>query len=140
MTYRRRLASFIAAAATLGLSLLSCSPANSFTINEAIYLHEGDTLASRGGGCTSAMLPGSGGAANAGPQAGDFEVTEGPDGDAFLVQVFSNQDLLALRRYDEAMLTSQRVDEFSVTTHMGAVYTLRYWGGPCHWGADGSIE
>jgi hypothetical protein len=140
MMYRRRSESFIAAAAALGLSLLSCSPGNQFTVNEAIYLHEGDTLAPRGGGCTSVTLPGLGGAINAGPQVGDFEVAEGPDGDAYLVRVFSNHDLLALRRYDEGMLTSGRVDEFSVTTHAGAVYTLRYWGGPCHLVEDGAIE
>ncbi len=141
MTNERRWESLLTVApALLGLSLLSCSPANRFTVNEAIYLHEGDALASRGDGCTSVTLPGAGGALNAGPHTGDFEVAEGPDGDTYLVRVFSNQDLLASRRYDEAMLTSGTVDEFSVTTHAGEVYTLRYWGGPCHLGEDGSVE
>jgi hypothetical protein len=129
-----------AALAVLGLSSASCSSGNRFTVNEAIYRHDGASLSSQGGGCTYVTLPGSGGAGNAGPRVGDFNMAEGPDGDAFLVRVFSDQDLLTSRRYDEAMLASGTVYEFSVTTHGGAVYTLRYWGGPCAQSADGSIE
>jgi hypothetical protein len=120
----------------------SCSSqSDHFTVNEAAYLHDGATLTFRGGGCSFISLPGSGGADNRGPHAGDFNFTEGPDGDTFLVRVFSDQDLLIARRYSETMLASGTVDEFSVTTHAGAVYTLRYWGGPCGaLGADGSID
>jgi hypothetical protein len=129
-----------AAFAILGLWSTSCSSGTRFTVNEAIFLHDGQSLASRGGGCAYVTLPGSGAADKSGPRVGDFSVAEGPDGDAYLVRVFSDQNLLTSRRYDEAMLSSERVDEFSVTTHSGAVYTLRYWGGPCALGADGSPD
>jgi hypothetical protein len=70
---------------------------------------------------------------------GDFNVSEGPDGATYVVRVFSDQDLLRTRRYDGATLASGRIDEFSVTTHAGAVYTLRYWGGgSCSSGVDAS--
>ena len=132
----------IAVVALSGPALLcaSCASGDRFTVNEAIFLHVGSGLESRGEGCSQVSLPGSGGASDAGPHAGDFNFTEGPDGDAFLVRVYSDQDLLTSRRYDEAMLASGRVDEFSVTTHAGAVYTLRYWGGACALGGDGSTE
>jgi hypothetical protein len=47
------------------------------------------------------------------------------------VQVFSDTEVIATRRYDVPMLLSGRVDEFTVVTHSGATYTLQYWGGPC---------
>jgi hypothetical protein len=136
---RRSLAA--AALVIAGHLSASCSMRQDrITINEVAYLHDGQILAFRGGGCTYVLLPGSGGADDRGPRVGDFNVSEGPDGDTYLVRVFSDQELLISRRYDEAMLASGRIDEFSVTTHSGAVYTLRYWGGPCAVGADGSIE
>jgi hypothetical protein len=123
------------------LSASCSSQTDHFTVNEAAYLHDGATLAFRGGGCSFISLPGSGGADDRGAGAGDFNFTEGPDGDTFLVRVFSDQELLIERRYTETMLASGTVDEFSVKTHAGAVYTLRYWGGPCKApGADGSID
>jgi hypothetical protein len=141
VTYEHGRKSLIAAVlAVLGGSSASCSSGTRYTVNEAIYLHDGQSLASRSGGCTYVTLPGSGGADNVEPRVGDFNVAEGPDGDTYLVRVFSDRDLLASRRYDEAMLASEHVDEFSLTTHTGAVYTLRYWGGPCALGADGSID
>ena len=93
----------VVAALTLLLSA-SCSSGDRYTVNEAIYLHDGASLSSRGSGCVFVTLPGSGGADNGGPRVGDFNVTEGADGDAYLVRVFSDQDLLTSRRYDEAML------------------------------------
>ena len=60
-----------------------------------------------------------------------LNVAEGAVGEAFVVHVFSDHDLLTSRSYDESMLESGQVDQFSVTTHSGAVYTLRYWGGAC---------
>ena len=69
-----------------------------------------------------------------------MRVLLGPDGDSFLVRVFSDDELLTSRRYDEATLVSGKVDEFSVTTHLGVVYTLCHWGGSCALGTDGSIE
>jgi hypothetical protein len=131
---RRRAATLLVAGTLMAAvpSIGSCSSAQShYTVNSVAYLHDGQNLVFRGGGCAFVALPGAGGADNRGPQVGDFNVTEGPDGDAYLVRVFSDQELLALRRYDEAMLASGRVDEFDVTTHARAVYTLRYWGGPC---------
>jgi hypothetical protein len=122
------------------LSASCSSPGDRFTVNEVIYRHDGQTLTFAGGGCTYVSLPGSGGGSDKGPRIGDFNFSEGPDGDSYLVRVFSDQDLLTSRRYDEAMLGSGTVDEFSVTTHIRAVYTLRHWGGPCALGADGSIE
>jgi hypothetical protein len=141
VTYEHGRKSLIAAAlGVLGLSSASCSSGTLFTVNEAIYLHDGTSLSSKGDGCANVTLPGSGGADNTGPRVGDFNFTEGADGDTYLVRVFSDKDLLTSRRYDEAMLASGHVYEFSVTTHAGAVYTLRYWGGPCALSADGSIE
>jgi hypothetical protein len=118
----------------------SCSPETHYTVNEAIYLHAGDAMAFRGGGCTFIQLPGSGGASNDGPHPGDFAVTEGPDGDAFMVRVFSDDTLLTERRFDEAQLSSGNVYEVSVTTHSGDAYTLKYWGGTCGVGTDGAVE
>ena len=43
----------------------------------------------------------------------------------------SDQQLLASRTYGVAMLRSGKLDEFTVTTHSGVVYVLRYWGGTC---------
>jgi hypothetical protein len=120
--------------------LLSCSSETRFTVNEVTYLHSGDALVFRGGGCSYIQLPGSGGGDNVGPHAGDFNVTEGPDGDAFMVRVFTDADQLAEHRFDEAQLSSGNVYELSVTTHAGAVYTLKYWGGTCGVGADGAAE
>jgi len=117
----------------VGLSaglLISCSSGVEVSIASETYLHQGNTLKYAGGGCMHMKLPGSAGAAPA-RRLGDFNMQEGPDGDSFLVQVFSDDELLAARRYDEAMLRSGSIDEFSVTTHLGSVYTLRYWGGPC---------
>jgi hypothetical protein len=110
--------------------LISCSSSVDVSIASETYLHQGDTLKYAGGGCTHVKLPSSGGAAP-GRRIGDFNMQEGPDGDGFLVQVFSDAELLTARRYDEAMLRSGSIDEFSVTTHLGSVYTLRYWGGAC---------
>jgi hypothetical protein len=135
---------WLLAAATLAmtgpLSASCSSPGDRFTVNEVIERHEGANLVFAGGGCSDVSLPGAGGADDTGPRAGDFNFSEGPDGDSFLVRVFSDDELLISRRYDEAMLASGRVDEFSVTTHLGIVYTLRHWGGSCALGADGSIE
>jgi hypothetical protein len=61
----------------------------------------------------------------------DFEVIEGEDADVVVVQVFSERELLASRRYNEAILRSGTVDEFAVTTHGSRSYVLRYWGGSC---------
>jgi hypothetical protein len=108
----------------------ACSSGTDVSIASETYLHKGNSLVYAGGGCEHLKLPGSGGAEPR-PRIGDFNMQEGPDGDTFLVQVFSDQDLLALRRYDESMLQSGKVDEFTITTHLGAIYTLRYWGGPC---------
>jgi hypothetical protein len=141
MNDRARRSLAVAALVIAGHLSVSCSMRQDrVTVNEVAYLHDGQNLAFRGGGCAYVLLPGSGGLDDRGPRAGDFNFTEGPDGDTYLVRVFSDQELLTWRRYDEAMLASGKIDEFSVTTHSGAVYTLRYWGGPCAVGADGSIE
>ncbi len=118
--------------AIAGIALLgcACSSGRDISISSETYLHRDATLKYAGGGCQHLKLPGSGGA-KPGPHLGDFNMQEGPDGDTFLVEVFSDDELLATRRYDEAMLQSGMVDEFTVTTHLGAMYTFRYWGGPC---------
>jgi hypothetical protein len=138
-----RLRGSLAAAAlamTVQLSASCSSQGDRFTINELIDRHERADLVFAGSGCAEVSLPGAGGADDTRPRAGDFNFSEGPDGDSFLVRVFSDDELLTSRRYDETMLASGKVDEFSVTTHLGVVYTLRYWGGLCPLGADGSIE
>jgi hypothetical protein len=122
---------------TVGASLavafatsVSCTGGASFTLNQVIVLHQGQTLVPVGSGCSSVTLPGSGGG-DAEPRIGDFNYSEGADGDTYQVSVFSDQDLLAQRQYTESMLASGTVDTFSVTTHAGAVYTLSFWGGRC---------
>jgi hypothetical protein len=130
----------LAAIALACVALVSCSSGTRYIVNEQQYMHDGQNLVPAGSGCSDITLPGSGGADNTGPRAGDFNFAEGADGDSYLVRVFSNQVLLVTRRYDEATLASGRVDEFSVTTQGGAVYTLRYWGGPCTAMADASAE
>jgi hypothetical protein len=132
MPASQALVTALAALAALGFSTFSCSsPGDLVTVNEAIFLQSTSGLVPRGSGCTRVHLPGSGGGSRP-PTSSDFSFTEGPDGDAFRVDVFSNDDLLASRRYGESMLHSGRLDEFTVTTHSGANYLLRYWGGgPC---------
>jgi hypothetical protein len=126
--------------AALGLApLLSCSSGRRYTVNEAWYLHSGDMLVPKGSGCSYIELPGSSGAPD-GPHPGDFAVVEGPDGDAFEVRVFSDEALLAERRLDEAQLASGNVYELAVTTHSGAVFTLKYWGGACSLEVDGGAD
>jgi hypothetical protein len=124
------------AVAMWGASRAACSagegPRVSVTMNEAVFRNDGATRVPAGSGCESAMLPaGHAGEPPPNLRAGDFSHSEGTDGDAFLVEVFSDTELLATHRYDVPMLQSRRVDEFTVVTHAGATYTLRYWGGPC---------
>jgi hypothetical protein len=131
--------SLVAAALIAGsVALASCSSSGQrYTIGEVDYLQQGQTRTFEGGGCTRVLLPASRGLGPSGPGVGDFNVTEGTDGDAFVVRVFSDQELLAMRTYDEATLASGKDDQFSVTTHSGAIYTLRYWFGACTMGPDG---
>ncbi len=93
----------------------------------------GDILVPEGGGCESMKLPSSGGGAttSGGPVSGDISHSEGPEGDAFVVRVFSGQELLATRSYGVAFLESGHSDEFTVSSHSGTVYVFRYWGGSC---------
>ena len=120
----------VMAASVAAVSMCSCSDGEPVTVNERMLLREGDTLVPKGGGCVSMKLPGSGGA-SAGGGTGDISVTEGPEESDFVVRVFSDQELLTTRSYGVAMLRAAQVDEFTVTTHSGAVYVLRYWGGAC---------
>jgi hypothetical protein len=116
-----------AAAAALG----SCSDGGEeVVVNERIFRLEGSTLTSQGGGCSNMKLPG-GGSPQTGGGLGDFSFAEGTEGDAFVVRVYSDAELLASRSYNAVRLRFSQVDEFSVTTHSGAVYVLRYWGGAC---------
>jgi len=82
------------------------------------------------GVCRSLFLPRVGGSP-LGAGNGHISVAEGPEGLAFVVRVFSGQELLATRAYTVGMLRSGRVDEFMVTAQSGAVYVFRYWGGSC---------
>jgi hypothetical protein len=112
-------------------SMLSCSDAGEpVTINERMLLREGDDLTPRGGGCSWMKLPSSG-RVSSGGGSGDISFAEGPEGDTFVVRVFSEQEPLMTRSYSIAMLRSGQVDEFAVTTHSSAVYVFRYWGGIC---------
>jgi hypothetical protein len=82
-----------------------------------------------GSGCSNVTLPGTSDVESQATHVGDFNFIEGADGDSYVVRVFTDSDLLVERRYSEAVLASGKVDEFSVTTHAGAVHTLRFWGG-----------
>jgi len=98
--------------ATAGIALVACgcAPSTEVSISSETYLHQGVNLKDAGGGCQHLKLPSSGAAAS-GPHLGDFNMQEGPDGDAFLVRVFSDDELLTTRRYDEPMLQSGKIDE-----------------------------
>ena len=123
----------VAAGLAGALSLLSCGAADTVpvTVNERMFLRMGDTLISQGGGCMSFALPASSGGEASGGGNGDISGAEGPEGLAFVIRVFSGQELLATRAYTVGMLRSGRVDEFMVTAQSGAVYVFRYWGGSC---------
>jgi hypothetical protein len=119
-----------ATAALVAAVSLSCSSGEQVVINERMFLREGDALVSKGGGCLWMRLPSSGGESS-GFGTGDISVHGSADGDAFVVRVFSGQQLLQSRSYNVAWLHSGQVDEFEVTTESGALYVLRYWGGTC---------
>src|SRR6185503_12939951 len=109
---------------------LSCSSGEQVVINERIFLRDGETLVPKGGGCVWMKLPTSGGGSSSFGNA-DISVQERAEGDAFVVRVFSGEQLLQWRSYDAAWLRSGQVDEFDVTTPASALYVLRYWGGTC---------
>jgi hypothetical protein len=119
-----------ATAASVAAVSLSCSSGEQVVINQRMFLREGETLVPKGGGCHWMRLPSSGGASS-GSANGDISVQESAEGDAFVVRVFSGQQLLQFRSYDAAWLRSGQVDEFDVTTQSSALYLLRYWGGTC---------
>ena len=121
------------ASAAFGCGLLvlaSCSSGDKYVFNEAMWIHQGQTLVPAGGwGCSRVTLPGTSNGNDRISHIGDFNFTEGDEGDSYVVKVYSDADLLTERSYSEATLAAGTVDEFSVTTHSGAVYTLRFWGG-----------
>jgi hypothetical protein len=117
-------------AAFIAAISLSCSSGEQVVINERMFLREGETLVPRGGGCLRMELPSSGRTSSGGGN-GDISVHGAGEGDAFVVQVFSGQQLLQSRSYDVAWLRSGQIDEFEVTTQTSAVYLFRYWGGTC---------
>jgi hypothetical protein len=119
-----------ATAALVAAVSLSCSSGEQVVINQRMFLREGETLVPKGGGCLWMRLPSSG-RASSGSANGDISVQEGAEGDAFVVRVFSGQQLLQSRSYDASWLRSGQVDEFDVTTQASALYLLRYWGGTC---------
>jgi hypothetical protein len=132
MAIRGVLKSTLAAVAltAVGISLVSCGR-DLVGLNERVLVKEGKTLNIHGGGCTTMQLGSSRPIAPSPVEGSDFEVTEGTNADVVVVQVFSDTELLANRQYDEAMLRSGTVDEFTVTTHAGRNYVLRHWGGSC---------
>jgi hypothetical protein len=109
--------------------LASCSSEDKYVFNEAEFVHQGQALMLVGGGCSNITLPGTSNGNDRLSHIGDFNFTEGDEGDAYVVKVYTDSDLLVERSYSEATLASGKMDEFSVTTHSGAVYTLRFWGG-----------
>jgi hypothetical protein len=115
----------------LQFQLLSCAPATRVTVNSRMFVQEGSHLTYQGGGCTFMELGGPSRSPPAPMKDSDFQTTESVDGDVVLEQVLSDTDVLASRRYDEAFLNSSKVDEFSVKTHAGKEYVLRFWGGSC---------
>lgn len=114
----------------VGMSLSSCGR-DLVSLNERIFVKEGETRSFNGGGCMTMQLGGSRPIAAPPVEGSDFEVAEGANADVVVVQVFSDTELLASRRYDEVMLRSGTLDEFTVTTHAGHSYVLQYWGGSC---------
>ena len=130
----------VAVAMTAAGTSLSCGQ-DLVAVNDRIFVKAGGTWQYNGGGCMTVQLGGSsslapsplGGSSSVGTasQGSDFEVSGGGDANDVVVQVFSDNQLLVTRFYDEAMLRSGTVDEFTVTTHAGGSYMLRYWGGSC---------
>jgi len=114
----------------VGISCVSCGR-DLASLNERVFVKEGDSLHFNGGGCMIMQLGDSRPIAPSPVEGSDFEVTEGTNADVVVVQVFSDTELLSSRRYDEAMLRSGTVDEFTVTTHAGRSYVLQYWGRSC---------
>jgi hypothetical protein len=118
--------------AVVGISHLSCTRnLETVTVNERVFSRNGDSLQFNGGRCKTLQLGSSRSFEPRPLEGSDFEVTEGEEADGMVVQVFSDAELLISRRYDEATLRSGAVDEFTVTTHAGRVYVLRYWDGRC---------
>ena len=121
------------ASAALGCSfvvLASCSSQDTYKFSQSEWIHQGQALVPAGAwGCNDITLPGTSHVDDPGPHIGDFNFTEGDDGDSYVVKVYTDSDLLTVRSYSEATLAAGTVDEFSVTTHSGALYTLRFWGG-----------
>jgi hypothetical protein len=119
-----------ARAAFIAAVSLSCSSGEEVVINERMFLREGETLALKGAGCFWMKLPSSSRASSSSGN-GDISVQEVAEGDAFVVRVFSGQQLLQSRTYSAAWLRSGQTDEFDVTTQTSALYMFRYWGGTC---------
>jgi hypothetical protein len=129
---------FTVSVALVAIGMSSCAH-DRVTVNQQMFLREGGRLKYEGGGCSSMELGGSG-PAPAPMKGSDFQTTESQDGDVVLEQVFSDTELLASRRYDAAFLNSAKVDEFTVKTHAGKDYVLRYWGGSCAPLLDAGID
>lgn len=121
------------ASAALGCSfiaLASCSSEDTYKFTQEMWIHQGEALMPAGAwGCNDVTLPGTSNGNDGNPHVGDFNYTEGDEGDSYVVKVYTDADLLTTRSYSEATLAAGTVDQFTVTTHSGAVYTLRFWGG-----------
>ena len=59
----------------------------------------------------------------------DFYYTHTREGDSLVVVIKSQAKELARREYSEEQLRSGERDQFTVTTLMGRMYQLTYWGG-----------
>src|ERR1019366_10226224 len=109
------------ASAALGCSfvvLASCSSQDTYKFSQSEWIHQGQALVPAGAwGCNDITLPGTSHVDDPGPHIGDFNFTEGDDGDSYVVKVYTDSDLLTVRSYSEATLAAGTVDEFSVTTH-----------------------
>jgi len=131
MTYDDARSWLAGAALGCGLVVLaSCSSGETYKFSQEMWIHQGQALMPAGSwGCNSVTLPGTSDGNDRNPHIGDFNFTQGDEGDSYVVKVYSDSDLLTTRSYSEAALAAGTVDEFNVTTHSGAVYTLRFWGG-----------
>jgi hypothetical protein len=126
MTYndaRTWLASAALGCSFIALASCSSSPGGyTYAFSQEMWIHQGQAFMPAGAwGCNRVTLPGTSNGNDQIPHIGDFNFTQGDEGDSYVVKVYTDSDLLTERSYSEATLASGKVDEFTVTTHSGAV-------------------
>jgi hypothetical protein len=116
------------------LGVCACDPGTNVTLNEREF--ELPSMQIAGGGCTTYTLlswdaghiSGESGCGPGAPGA-CLSVAQHDDGDAVVVDIWDQGQLLAHRRYDIPFFRSGHLDEFSLTAASGKAELFRFWGG-----------